>query len=493
MTTLHEVWRLALPPQTQVCAGVAGGQPVRAVAMLRSTQPALPTLQGGELILLSPALLEALDPSLTLDRFLRRLQGTAIAAVAVGGPIDEAAAGAANATQMVLFCLPASEDLRTIRREVERLLADPEAQHERRAAQLYAALTRDAFGLGGRAALVKVLHEWTGQQVTLPAQQAARTIVPVVLDGRRVTALGSDGAHQWDHTALEQGASALALLIDKERAIQATEERLRGDVVDMLLTGLPLDAHGLRRAGEQGIAVDLAYVLLVLMPNETHRIDRIRAAARRALDRLHLHGVISERDELLLIALRLDERKEAALLSGETQVRGLHQALADSGLAISGGFGLAPQLADWPNAWTDSVAALKLGRDMLGAGVLAGGAELGVYRLMLSLSDMPEARLFYERTIEALAAHDQSYQSELLHTLESFFAHLGNHSQAAAALHIHRNTLLYRLGKISAITGHRLDRSMDRLALQVGLALYRIYRVKRVDQWLVRESGPERP
>ena len=54
--------------------------------------------------------------------------------------------------------------------------------------------------------------------------------------------------------------------------------------------------------------------------------------------------------------------------------------------------------------------------------------------------------------IAALAA-----EPPLLETLESYFDHRQNHKATAAALGIHRNTLLHRLAHIESLLGARLD------------------------------------
>ena len=63
---------------------------------------------------------------------------------------------------------------------------------------------------------------------------------------------------------------------------------------------------------------------------------------------------------------------------------------------------------------------------------------------------------------------------ELLQTLEVFFEHNGSITQAADALFIHRNTLIYRLERISEIAGLDLDKPETRLAVELALHIYRM-------------------
>ena len=63
---------------------------------------------------------------------------------------------------------------------------------------------------------------------------------------------------------------------------------------------------------------------------------------------------------------------------------------------------------------------------------------------------------------------------ELIRTLEVYFEHNTNLSQAAEALFIHRNTLIYRMERIASLTGLDLDDPETRLAMQLALHIYRM-------------------
>jgi len=77
---------------------------------------------------------------------------------------------------------------------------------------------------------------------------------------------------------------------------------------------------------------------------------------------------------------------------------------------------------------------------------------------------------FQQETLGKLLTHEGA--GELIHTLEAFFEHNGNLSQAAEALFIHRNTLLYRLERISSLTNLDLEMPENRLAIQLALRIY---------------------
>ena len=61
--------------------------------------------------------------------------------------------------------------------------------------------------------------------------------------------------------------------------------------------------------------------------------------------------------------------------------------------------------------------------------------------------------------------------SELVPTLEAFLATLGAPLATAERLHVHRNTLLYRLTRIEAVAGVDLRDPETRLTLHLALRI----------------------
>ena len=133
-------------------------------------------------------------------------------------------------------------------------------------------------------------------------------------------------------------------------------------------------------------------------------------------------------------------------------------------------------MAAWPRSLREAEQALVLGRQLLDISRVLDFGDLGVYRLLVLLRESPELWEFYRATLASLADYDHQQGAELLKTLEAFFTNLGNLARTAEALHVHRNTLLYRLERIGEISGLNLDDSEDRLALWIALKAHRVLR-----------------
>jgi DNA-binding PucR family transcriptional regulator len=110
---------------------------------------------------------------------------------------------------------------------------------------------------------------------------------------------------------------------------------------------------------------------------------------------------------------------------------------------------------------------LALGR----AGGCATVDELGVYRSLFSRAGRGELDRFVRASIGSLQAEDRERSTELVVTLDAYLTHAGRHTAAAAALHIHPNTLYQRLAKIGDILGAGWRDPERRLELQIAVRL----------------------
>ncbi|MFF3643265.1 helix-turn-helix domain-containing protein [Streptomyces sp. NPDC002564] len=87
------------------------------------------------------------------------------------------------------------------------------------------------------------------------------------------------------------------------------------------------------------------------------------------------------------------------------------------------------------------------------------------------LAGVPEAvrNAFTTRTLGPLTDEDDASRRTLLHTLETFLAHHGSWARTAEALHLHVNTVHYRMQRIESLTGRDLARLDHKLDLYAAL------------------------
>lgn len=114
-------------------------------------------------------------------------------------------------------------------------------------------------------------------------------------------------------------------------------------------------------------------------------------------------------------------------------------------------------------SYDEANLALELGERMWGAGKPYHSNNLGIAGIVAETSVTKKID-FTDRLLGPLLP-----QQELVRTMEEFFRHNLNLTDAAQALKIHRNTLIYRLDKINSIVD--LDPRNFQEAVQIYLAL----------------------
>ncbi|MGO4806456.1 helix-turn-helix domain-containing protein [Arthrobacter sp. 2MCAF15] len=92
----------------------------------------------------------------------------------------------------------------------------------------------------------------------------------------------------------------------------------------------------------------------------------------------------------------------------------------------------------------------------------------------LAPATLTGARELVETVLGALVEYDASHRSDLVRSLEYFLACNRSWESASTGLHVHRQTLRYRLGRVTELTGRRLDNMDDLVELHVALKIQRI-------------------
>ncbi|GAB3884928.1 PucR family transcriptional regulator [Kibdelosporangium lantanae] len=113
--------------------------------------------------------------------------------------------------------------------------------------------------------------------------------------------------------------------------------------------------------------------------------------------------------------------------------------------------------------------ARKLAELSAGRTSVVVGSEVASHLLLLAAVPDELRRTFRARVLGPLTEYDTVHKSELVRTLRVFLEHSGSWAQTSAALHVHVNTLRYRIGRIAELTGRDLTRFPDRVDLYLAL------------------------
>ncbi|WP_405994660.1 helix-turn-helix domain-containing protein [Streptomyces sp. NBC_00986] len=142
-------------------------------------------------------------------------------------------------------------------------------------------------------------------------------------------------------------------------------------------------------------------------------------------------------------------------------------ASAENGVPLYGGTGASVDIAQALNGdLAEARYALASARSTAAAGGSALTDAATLTGLDALLTGVPaEVRTAYSRTVLG----ELRSNAVLLETLETFLACDGSWARTAEALHLHVNSVHYRIGRIEHFTGRDLSRLYDRLDLWAAL------------------------
>ena len=298
--------------------------------------------------------------------------------------------------------------------------------------------------------------------------------------------LRSDDA---DERILERAALVCALLLLFRRSVAEAEGRVRGELLDDLISRP--DSPGLRdRADRLGVDLSAPHVVVVAR----HGGQRERAAFWASAEASLRGGLAAGRgDEVVLLLPGTDAgplaQRVAAELSAALQAPATagaarawtpdpaqanpHRAARDRGSTrrqeqagdeqavggVAGAYREARRCAD---------ALIALGR----AGDGASAAELGFVGLLIG--EGRDVRGFVAATLGPVIEYDARRGTELTSTLAAYFGTGASPSRTAEALHIHVNTVTQRLERIGKLLGDGWQDPERALEVQLALRLHRL-------------------
>ena len=335
----------------------------------------------------------------------------------------------------------------------------------------------------------------SGEPVEVSAGKPARplVLVPIRAGDELLGVLAAAPApveHANRRRALEHGATVLALELAKERAAAEVERRLRGDLVEEIL------GHGLERDEYQRLAAQaerLGYRVsgrswvMVIEPDDDPAVRALEQGSMQ--DRLHrlvtdmvtrrfpMSLVVTRSASLVLLIPVAEAEEQGPPPAGELRtlesfaqliLQSIHRTARDA--AFSLGIGNATQhVSELPRAHDEARQSLRLARRGGANRQVASYRNLGAFRLLLEVQNPLALARFVDETLGALVRYQESRRTPLIETLERLSAEHWNRRAAARGLHVHVNSLAYRIQRIESLLGVSLEDAETRVALSIAL------------------------
>jgi purine catabolism regulator len=480
---------LALDDRLGVGTSASGGAslawdfeaiPVSWAVSARTIGPHLPQLRGAELVLVPVRVSSILGPQ--LDALLREGQFHGVTAFLFeqGDPFLAALAAVDSVPLLVWSGALTPEVEATFNRRI----TEQRGELFRVGSALERALTDLMVNRGGIGAIVRVTAEIAGLPLSiqdgsghviasagspitaeevLTPEVCSSLEAPLALGGRLMVgplrpqqrlaarflllriARGASAAFQHEHEARPRGAQ-------RADAVAALLAPSGGDIRECRAAALALS-----------LDPDGRYLVAISSADSDRPLERVLTA----LGAVHPASEAGLRVALIAIS---DQSVGSSLERRIAEVKRrweADQTQHGTTLALSAPALGVERLADAADE-ARFVAMLQQRGAVSGrAASFAAIEDLGALRLLYLVREAPELRSFATQALGQLPGHDR--RGTLRATLRAFLATGGSHADASHQLGIHRNTLAYRLRRLSELVGRDVADPASWLTLQLAL------------------------
>lgn len=120
-------------------------------------------------------------------------------------------------------------------------------------------------------------------------------------------------------------------------------------------------------------------------------------------------------------------------------------------------------IGDLQKSFTEASRCVILSEKMNMSGRVFWYEEMGIYNLFSELADKKVMQEFIDNTLGVIIEYDMNNNSKLLETLKAYLWNNNSLIHASEQLYTHRNTVKYRVQRISQLTGRDFDDAITRL------------------------------
>ncbi|GLB60282.1 helix-turn-helix domain-containing protein [Cytobacillus sp. NCCP-133] len=265
--------------------------------------------------------------------------------------------------------------------------------------------------------------------------------------------------------ALEHAATALSLDFVKQNTLFEKEMHLRGEAFHDLLTGARLDARMLEKFRIQEkssvscMVIDCKSGFLW----ESTSILQKEKLVRSLEDILVKYGetsiVFTKSDQI--VALLANERKR----HGQQLAEDIQRIMTFNNQAVIG-MGREVPLSELADSYQEATEALSFAKNHKHK-TFVTYSELGAERLWLN-TDRSLLNKFISDKIGPLLQMEREY----LQTMQVFLANNKSHKKTAEEMHVHPNTLTYRLKKIESQLDMDFTKKEDWIAIVLAFQIF---------------------
>lgn len=266
-----------------------------------------------------------------------------------------------------------------------------------------------------------------------------------------------------DERILERAALVCALLLLFRRSVAEAEGRVRGELLDDLISRAADDPDGLTdRARRLGVDLSKPHVMIVAR----HGGQRERAAFWASSQASMRHGLAAGIGSEVVLLLPGDK-------PGYLAQRTAAELTASLGTPATAGAAVlekGPEQAGEAHREAQRCAEALIALGRTGDG--ASAKELGFVGLLIGQGQ--DVSGFVDSVLGPVLDYDARRGTALARTLATYFGSGSSPSRTADAMHIHVNTVTQRLDRIGRLLGDGWQEPDRALEVQLALRLHKL-------------------
>ncbi|MEW6243880.1 MAG: PucR family transcriptional regulator ligand-binding domain-containing protein [Bacillota bacterium] len=295
----------------------------------------------------------------------------------------------------------------------------------------------------------KVLRDWIETRMG-PVKQL---VLPVIAGSELLGWLTTLLVHEeqaLDFIALEHGSTVIALELLKEKATLEALAKAKSDYLRDMLEQDYLSDHELqKRAALLGINASLPIVVLIasfdsdIAPQIHFRIEAL-------VKQYDSQAALISRTNDIVIFLHSTNGPKVPVHQATRLGQSIVSMAESEGCTCRVGVGRSYEgVRKLKESYAEAKRALSVAASM-GKRVLAF-SEMGLHRLLSFIPDDAELVAFCQDVLGDLIEYDAQHGTSLTETLSCYLSLGCNRAETARKLHLHVNSLSYRLERISTI------------------------------------------
>ena len=277
-------------------------------------------------------------------------------------------------------------------------------------------------------------------------QGATIIVVDVPFEEPTLVVLELEAEHIIDQVLIQHAATAIAVEVAHASLRADYERQLGAETFDALLNQRLESALALERLARHEVRIEDSFV--VALSPTTARDERHVDLSLRRNDLAH---VMVRREDTMFILATPNEGSHGDGVASAIATAFFHSA-PNASLGVSNE---VRDLERIPAAAREALWALAAPTED------SGISHFGAASPLLGLHDPDEAVILIDRILSPLIYYDESHHTDLIRSLSIYLEEQRSWQRCAERLHVHRQTVIYRIKRIEELTGRSLSETAN--------------------------------